>query len=106
MQESAISYLNLFYKQAYHQGKDLISLKGTETDLPADIIWFRKGIKTDYDVILDIRNECAVASLALHKWDLYVYNNKIFILNYLKKCLQIEVWLNIVLQCSVRKQIK
>lgn len=76
--DSAISYLNLFYKQAYHQGKDLISLKGTETDLPADIIWFRKGIKTDYDVILDIRNECAVASLALHKWDLYVYNNKIY----------------------------
>lgn len=76
--DSAISYLNLFYKQAYHQGKDLISLKGTETDLPADIIWFRKGIKTDYDVILDIRNECAVASLALHKWNLYVYNNKIY----------------------------
>ena len=29
-------------------------------------------------LILDIRNEGAVAALALHRWDLYEYNNRIY----------------------------
>ena len=32
----------------------------------------------NYDIILDLRNESAIAALALHKWDLYKYNNSVF----------------------------
>jgi len=35
-------------------------------------------LKTNYNVILDIRNESAVAALALHEWQLYAYNNRIY----------------------------
>lgn len=76
--DSSILYLNLFYKETYNSRKDYMYIKSTDTCVPAEIIWFRKKLRTDYDVILDIRNECAVASLALHKWDMYLYNNKIY----------------------------
>lgn len=46
--------------------------------MPAEISWFHHEVKTDYSIILDIRNETAVASLALHQWDLYQYNNKVY----------------------------
>ena len=29
-----------------------------------------------------MRNECAVAALALHDWELYAYNNKVFTVLY------------------------
>ena len=35
-------------------------------------------MKTNYNVILDLRNESAVAALALHKWQLYNSNNKVY----------------------------
>ncbi|MDO4934742.1 MAG: DUF5113 domain-containing protein, partial [Prevotella sp.] len=31
-----------------------------------------------YNIILDLRNESAVAALALHRWQLYTYNNKVY----------------------------
>lgn len=40
--------------------------------------WLRDSLPTDYNVILDIRNESAVAALALHQWDLYASNNKVY----------------------------
>ena len=46
--------------------------------LPAELQWYRDSLPTDYDVILDIRNETAVAALALHRWELYAYNNKVY----------------------------
>ena len=36
------------------------------------------SIETNYNLILDIRNESAVAALALHDWDRYQYNNRIY----------------------------
>ena len=35
-------------------------------------------MRTSYSVILDIRNESAVAALALHKWNVYRYNNSVY----------------------------
>lgn len=43
-----------------------------------EIQWLRDSVDTDYNVILDIRNETAVAALALHEWQLYRYNNDIY----------------------------
>ena len=33
-----------------------------------------------FSIILDIRNESAVAALALHEWALYKYNNNVYTL--------------------------
>lgn len=43
-----------------------------------EIQWFRDSVGIDFNVILDIRNETAVAALALHDWRLYDYNNRIY----------------------------
>ena len=52
--------------------------------LYAELDWWRKGVFADeltediYYNILDIRNELAVASLALRRWQAYRYNNYIY----------------------------
>ena len=43
-----------------------------------EIKWFHDSVPTGYHVILDVRNESAVAALALHQWQLYSYNNRIY----------------------------
>lgn len=75
--DSARVCLNRYYKESYPGGNVLMERIGGEA-VAAEIQWFLSGVKTDYDIILDIRNECAVAALALHKWDLYEYNNGIY----------------------------
>lgn len=42
---------------------------------PAEWGWWNEMFNSDYHVILDIRNEAAVAFLALKQWDDYSYNN-------------------------------
>lgn len=77
MADSARTYLNRFYLSIHPDGKYLMvshPKKGTA----AEIQWLHDGLPTNYDVILDIRNECAVAALALHKWELYESNNKVY----------------------------
>lgn len=51
----------------------------------ADIIWWRSHYEADYDLILSMRNETAVAALALHDWTTYHYNNYFYTLLY-KEC--------------------
>ena len=51
---------------------------GDTSPLPAEIQWLHDSVDINYQVILDIRNESAVAALALHEWQLYTYNNKVY----------------------------
>ena len=51
---------------------------GDPSLMAPEIKWYHDSLKTDYHVILDIRNESAVAALALHEWQLYSYNNRIY----------------------------
>lgn len=76
--DSARLCLNEYYKAINPGGDCLMSGSDDGMDTPAEIRWFNDGLDTDYDIILDIRNESAVAALALHRWDLYAYNNKIY----------------------------
>lgn len=76
--ETAIDLLNGYYKEKYPNGRQLLSFRDTGKDSTAEIEWFSSGVKTDYGIILDIRNEAAVAALALHDWKTYRYNNKIY----------------------------
>ena len=45
---------------------------------PVELQWWRQQQEADYDLLLFIRNEVAVAALALHDWPLYRYNNRIY----------------------------
>ena len=44
----------------------------------AELEWFNVGFETDYYVLLDVRNEAAVAYLALGELDAYRYNNQAY----------------------------
>ena len=75
--DSAIYYLNQHYLRQYPQGKNLM-LSSPKLSQAAELKWFADSVKTDYSIILDIRNESAVAALALHQWTLYDRNNKVY----------------------------
>ena len=51
---------------------------GNPSLVAPEIEWFHDSIDVNYEVILDMRNESAVAALALHEWQTYSYNNKIY----------------------------
>lgn len=76
--DSCLVNLNKHYLLLYPKGKYLMRFNASKTEVAAEIFWFQNGVNTNYSIILDIRNECAVAALALHQWDLYRYNNSIF----------------------------
>ena len=71
-------YLNKHYLQQEPRGRYLMRQIGNPSLMAPEIKWFHDSVKTNYHVILDIRNESAVAALALHQWQLYSYNNKIY----------------------------
>ena len=71
----SIDYLN---KHCHNSQKNLRSLSLISIDKPAEIDWWNAGLDADYHTILDIRNEAAVAFMALKNWEGYQYNNEAF----------------------------
>ena len=71
--DSAISRLNAHYKKYGRAPFRMMQLVGEGT--PAELQWWDQMFDSDFHVILDVRNEAAVASLALKKLDAYNYNN-------------------------------
>lgn len=76
--DSCRKYLNAYYLEHNPGGKYKMQRQGNVSLLAPEIKWYRDSLKTSYKTILLIRNESAVAALALHKWDLYIYNNKVY----------------------------
>jgi len=76
--DSCRYYLNQHYRQLCPKGDDEMLRLGDLSLMIPEIKWYQDSIDTNYDVILDIRNESAVAALALHEWQLYHYNNRIY----------------------------
>ena len=76
--DSCRHYLNAHYQSQHPDGRLLMTRQGDNGTLPAEILWFHESLPTNYQIILDIRNEAAVAALALHEWSLYAYNNKVY----------------------------
>ncbi len=72
--DSAIWCLN---EHAAEYGEDRAEKPMTLTGKgsAAELQWWDAWFDTDYHVILDIRNEAAVAFMALKRWDAYRYNN-------------------------------
>lgn len=71
--DSAMVCLNEHYRQYAPQPHRYMTLTGDGTS--AELDWWDRMFNSDYHVILDIRNEAAVAFLALKQWDNYSYNN-------------------------------
>lgn len=71
--DSAMLCLNNHYKKYARSPHRYMTLTGDDT--PAELNWWNEVFNTDYHVILDIRNEAAVAFLALKQWNNYTYNN-------------------------------
>ena len=76
--DSCREMLNQYYLSEHPEGKNLMIKQGGTSITPAEIKWLKDSLTTNFDIVLDIRNETAVAALALHQWDLYHYNNKVY----------------------------
>lgn len=80
--DSCRKYLNAVIANGKKHGKANLEKPMLRDDdgsvIPPEIQWFRDSVNIDFDVILDIRNETAVAALALHDRQLYKYNNRIY----------------------------
>ena len=77
--DSCIHCLNSQYSSISGKGRlRLMRLVGDYPSAAAELEWFHDSVGINYDVVLDVRNESAVAALALHQWQLYSYNNGIY----------------------------
>ena len=77
--DSCRAALNRHYLQHHPHSQLLMTADANDASpLPAEIQWLHDSVSINYQVILDIRNESAVAALALHEWPLYIYNNKVY----------------------------
>ena len=74
--DSAFQYFNAHHRAYAAEYIDTLSTTRGESDVEAR--WWLSDYATDYHAILDIRNELAVANLALHRLSEYRYNNRIY----------------------------
>lgn len=78
--QNALKELNAYYLDTVGCSDTLTFEKGASSEIK----WWQKGLFADslkeevYYNLLDIRNEVAVASLALQNWASYRYNNTIY----------------------------
>ena len=81
--ELAIQYADsvLYYLNEHHQrftAQATSNARLTDSIPPAELRWFSEGFTTDYYTLLDVRNEAAVAFLALNDLYGYRYNNSAY----------------------------
>ena len=76
--DSAMLFLNEHYEKYARPDRPHWYMKLVGEGTPAEISWWNGLFDSDYHVILDIRNEAAVAFLALKQLDAYSYNNSAF----------------------------
>ena len=76
--DSLCRQMNRLYAAMYPDSTSRMTLFDPSGKRAAELLWFEAQVPMDYDVILSMRNECAIAAQALHRWDLYHYNNKVY----------------------------
>lgn len=74
--DSSVLYFNQHYLKTSPNADDenLMQLIGRKM---AELVWFQEGFDTNYESIIMLRNEVAIAALALNQNKLYHYNNEI-----------------------------
>ena len=76
--DSCRQILNQYYRSLNPHASDTLLAIGDLSITPPEINWLHDSISVNYQILLDMRNESAVAALALHEWQLYEYNNRIY----------------------------
>lgn len=76
--DSTLACMNRHYRHIRSNGSEQATLSGDNPIDAADLKWFKSRLDTDFSILLDIRNESAVAALALHEWQVYRYNNYVY----------------------------
>ena len=76
--DSAMLFLNEHYEKYARPDRPHRYMKLVGEGTPAEISWWTELFVSDYHVSVDIRNEAAVAVLALKQLDAYSYNNSAF----------------------------
>ena len=74
MADTAFCMINAYYATllpASCWDEHLTTDGGGEEELK----WWAAGVKADYHLIMGLRNEVAIAALALRRWDVYGFNN-------------------------------
>lgn len=74
--DSAFHYIELYREKFATCPLPVLSVSGTGKTLERE--WWMNDFPTDYHTLLDLRNELSVASLALHRWADYRYNNRAY----------------------------
>ena len=77
--DSCINCLNRHYATLCPNGQRLMLGSDDGAAVPAELTWLHDSLPVNFNIVLDVRNESAVAALALHEWQLYSYNNRIYI---------------------------
>ena len=105
--DSCLQYINASFLALHPRQRDLMVMFGDNASNAAELSWAKKGIDIDYNVILDMRNECAVAALALHQWDTYQYNNKVYtrLFNVCSADHSLSAYVNAMQQTETNKNI-
>ena len=76
--DSCRACLNNYYLSLRPGRSDTLLAMGELSVTSPEVLWLHDSIPLNYGIIIDMRNESAIASLALHRWDLYGYNNRIY----------------------------
>ena len=75
--DSALAAINSHTASHADNPRQRLTLRASMAT-PTEIIWWQQHKNLDYSLILGLRNEIAVAALALHDWPLYRYNNHVY----------------------------
>lgn len=76
--DSCRYWLNRHFLSLHPEAKDTLLMLGDLSATAPEVQWYRRGVDVNYHMIVDMRNEAAVAALALHQWRVYHYNNRIY----------------------------
>ena len=76
--DSAIVAFNKAYRLMVPNGTDTLVLQSSKSLLQSEIFWYHDKLPVDFNAIRTMRNDVAVAALALHEWAVYRYNNKVY----------------------------
>lgn len=87
--DSAFRYLNLHCQQHSEVPLSPLSISGRGRVVERE--WWMADFSTDYFTILDLRNELAVASLALNRWADYRYNNRAYTTLYKLQSIDVNI---------------
>ena len=105
--DSCRQRFNAFYRSVSGNQNDTLLSIGDLSVTPPEILWYHQGLDVNYQALLDMRNESAVAALALHQWQLYYYNNRIYTLLFkeMSADASLDSYCRKMLQSQTNKQV-